>query len=382
MRPRLAVVYAGATRGDMGFIDTRSQSAYGQGTGKVLAVGGPCAPSTRRVDTARAIGVDDAGSGGRYWNEIAMVKLRALLMTLLGVTFVAACGGGGDAAPSQFGSGPVRVAASMSVFADLVRQVGGDRVTVLSLIPAGADAHTYQPSPKAVQRLGDVRAIFINGSGLEESLLPVLENNAPAGARLVDLSAGLQSIEVEEREVGPAGEEEEEHEEGNPHFWLDVAYAKEYVARIREALSEVDPEGRAGYAANAQRYLAELDQTDAYIRTQIATIPPAQRKLVTFHDAFPYFARAYGLELAGFVVRAPGREPSARDIKELGEVLQSEGVKTVFKEPQLNAKLLDRAAKDAGVKVGVLYSDALTGEITSYVAMMRRNADAVAEGLR
>jgi ABC-type Zn uptake system ZnuABC Zn-binding protein ZnuA len=313
-----------------------------------------------------------------------MKYLVSVLLALVAV--LAACGDDDDKGAGEVsGSGPVRVATSISPFADMLRQVGGERVTVISLIPPGADAHTYQPGPKDVKRLGDVRAILLNGSGLEESLSGIIENNTPANAKVVELSQGLTPIDFEEEVVGPApkaGDEHEEEEGPNPHFWLDVQNAKVYVTKMRDTLSEVDPEGRAVYAANAERYLKELDETDAYIKQQIATIPPTQRKLVTFHDAFPYFAKAYGLELAGFVVRAPGREPSAREIKELGDAIKSEGVKTVFKEPQLNAKLLERAAKDAGVKVDVLYSDALTKEIPGYVQMMRTNADKIAQGLR
>ena len=314
--------------------------------------------------------------------------MRRVLFLLLSslLLMAAACGDDEKNGATETGSGPVRVATSMSVFADMIRQVGGDRVTVISLIPPGADAHTFQPGPKDVKKLGDVRAVFVNGAGLEESLEGVLTNNVPDSARVVELSAGLTPITFEAEAVGPEGaddhEDEEEHEGANPHFWLDVQNAKRYVERIRDTLVEVDAEGRQSYAVNADRYLQELDATDAYIRQQVATIPPDQRKLVTFHDAFPYFARAYGLDLVGFVVRAPGREPSAREVRELGETIERENVKTVFKEPQLNARLLDRAAKDAGVKVALLYSDALTKEITSYVRMMRTNADAVAQGLR
>jgi ABC-type Zn uptake system ZnuABC Zn-binding protein ZnuA len=317
--------------------------------------------------------------------------LRRLWLVLLPLVLLAAvaCGDNETNGATQSGDGPVHVATSISVFSDMIRQVGGDRVSVLSLIPPGADAHTYQPGPQDVKKLGDVRAVFINGADLEESLMGVLENNKPAGAPLVELSAGLTPITFEAEAVGPATSDDDqdehaddEHEGANPHFWLDVQNAKRYVERIRDTLGEVDPEGRAAYAANAERYLQELDNTDAYIKSQIATIPADQRKLVTFHDAFPYFAQAYGLDLAGFVVRAPGREPSAREIKELGDAIREQSVKTVFKEPQLSAKVLERAADDAGVKVDVLYSDALTKEISSYVAMMRRNADTVAAGLK
>jgi manganese/iron transport system substrate-binding protein len=296
---------------------------------------------------------------------------------------LAACGGDAKGVVES-GRGPVRVAASTSVFADMVRQVGGDRVTVLTLIPPGADAHTFQPAPRDVQKLGGVRAAFINGHGLEEALMGVLTNNLPKEARLVELSAGLPAIAFEGEPVGPAGADgdHEEEEGGNPHFWLDLAYAKRYVERIRDALTAIDPEGQAIYQANADRYLAQLDDLDREIRATIAAIPPEQRKLVTFHDAFPYFARAYGLELVAYVVRAPGREPSAQEIKALGEALRQHRVKTVFKEPQFNARLLERAAQDAGVKVDVLYSDTLTGDIKTFVDMMRRNADNIARGLK
>lgn len=314
---------------------------------------------------------------------LSVVTIPILLLT------VAACGGNDSESAMETGSDPVRVATSISVFSDMVRQVGGDRVTVLSMIPPGADAHTFQPGPQDVRKLGDMRAVFINGAGLEEGLMGVLENNLPAGAQLVELSAGLTPITFEAEGVDPEASEEDregatpdDYEGGNPHFWLTVQNAKRYAERIRDTLAEVDPEGRETYNANTTRYLRELDDTDAYIKSQIATIPQQQRKLVTFHDAFPYFAEAYGLEMVGFVVRAPGREPSAREIAELGETIRTENVKTVFKEPQLNARVLDRAAKDAGVKVDVLYSDALTKEITSYVQMMRRNADTIAQGLK
>jgi zinc/manganese transport system substrate-binding protein/manganese/iron transport system substrate-binding protein len=312
---------------------------------------------------------------------------RLLLLLLFPFLIVAtACGGGETKGATETGGGPVRVATSLSVFADMIRQVGGDRVTVISLIPPGADAHTFQPGPKDVKKLGDVRAVFINGAGLEESLEGLIEHNVPGGARIVALSAGLTPIAYEAEAVGPDGAEddagEEEHEGANPHFWLDVQNARRYVERIRDTLAEVDADGRGIYLANADRYLMDLDATDAYVRQQIATIPPEQRKLVTFHDAFPYFARAYGLDLVGFVVRAPGREPSAREVRDLGDAIKRENVRTVFKEPQLSARVLERAAKDAGVDVAVLYSDALSRAVASYTEMMRANADAVAQGLR
>lgn len=310
-----------------------------------------------------------------------MTRLRWVPALLVLVGLLSACGGGNEGSATT-GSGPVKIAASTSVFADLVRQVGGERLTVTTLIPPGADAHTFQPAPRDVKRLGEMRAVFLNGRGLEASLEGVIANNAARDARVVQLSDGLTAIDFEATAVGGGDAGGEGHEEGgNPHFWLDVANARHYVGRIRDTLVAVDAEGQATYQANAARYLAELDGLDQEIRAAIQRIPEPQRKLVTFHDAFPYYAKAYGLEVAGYVVRAPGRDPSAQEIKDLSATLRREQVKTVFKEPQFNAKLLDQAAKDAGVRVDVLYTDALTRDITTYVQMMRRNTENIVKGL-
>ena len=161
-------------------------------------------------------------------NARGWVSLLILPLLLL----VAACDRHGGAA-TEMGSEPVRLATSISVFADMVRQVGGERVTVVSLVPPGADAHTFQPGPKDVKKLGDVRAVFINGAHLEASLAGVLKNNVPAQARTVELSAGLQPIEFVQEMVGPSskgGRDSDDEEEAiNPHFWLDVQYDKRYV---------------------------------------------------------------------------------------------------------------------------------------------------------
>src|SRR5215208_5417712 len=165
--------------------------------------------------------------------------LVSLTLSVLALT-AAACGDDGTKGAGTTGTGPVRVATSISVFADMLRQVGGDRVTIISLVPPGADAHTYQPGPKDVKQLADVRAVFLNGAGLEQSLGGVIQNNTPKTAKMVELSQGLTPITFEAEAVGPAGtdEEAEEAEGANPHFWLDVQNAKRYVERMRDALAD------------------------------------------------------------------------------------------------------------------------------------------------
>src|SRR5205823_1522685 len=153
--------------------------------------------------------------------------------------------------------------------------------------------------------------------------------------------------------------------------WLDPTLAAVYVGQMRDALARVDPAGAEIYRANAERYLAQLAELDRWFAEQVGTIPPAQRKLVTYHDGYAYLARRYGLEQVGFVLRNPGREPTAADLAALVGKLRSSGVRTVYAEPQLNASVLEATAREAGVQVGVLYSDALDDRVSDYVSLMR-----------
>jgi len=250
----------------------------------------------------------------------------------------------------------VNVVVSLAIFADFVRQVGSDRVDVSTLIPAGADPHTYEPGPSRVAELTNADLVIANGLGLEATLEDVIEENTPSSAISVELAEGLPLID------------------NNPHLWLDVQNAIAYLERIRDALAEIDPAGAETYRANADSYLAELQALDEEVAAAIDSIPSEKRKLVTFHDAFPYLAHRYGLELVGVVVASPGKEPSAKDVANLVEAIAAEDVPAVFKEPQLNARILELAADDAGVEVCTLYSGALDKKVNTYVKLMRFNA--------
>jgi len=250
----------------------------------------------------------------------------------------------------------VNVVVSLAIFADFVRQVGSDRVDVSTLIPAGADPHTYEPGPSRVAELTNADLVIANGLGLEATLEDVIEENTPSSAISVELAEGLPLID------------------NNPHLWLDVQNAIAYLERIRDALAEIDPAGAETYRANTDSYLAELQALDEEVAAAIDSIPSEKRKLVTFHDAFPYLAHRYGLELVGVVVASPGKEPSAKDVANLVEAIAAEDVPAVFKEPQLNARILELAADDAGVEVCTLYSGALDKKVNTYVKLMRFNA--------
>jgi ABC-type Zn uptake system ZnuABC Zn-binding protein ZnuA len=276
--------------------------------------------------------------------------------------------------------GPVVVATSIGILADFARQVGGDRVQVRTLLPPGADPHTFEPTPRDAEAIRSAAIVFLNGAGLEPRALETLvRNNKRGPTPLVTLADAVGSQLIQD--PGAEGEDDE-HGGTNPHCWLDPRLAAVYVEQIRDGLTSLDPSGRETYRANAERYLAQIGELDRWFAEQVGTIPPAQRKLVTYHDGYAYLARRYGLDQVGFVLRNPGREPTAADVAALVGKLRSSGARTVYAEPQLNARVLEVAAREAGVQVGVLYSDALDEQVTDYLSLMRFDADQLVRGLR
>ncbi|MDW8060875.1 MAG: metal ABC transporter substrate-binding protein [Thermomicrobium sp.] len=289
------------------------------------------------------------------------------------------------------------VVTSLPIFSSLVEAVGGELVDTSAVLPPGVDPHTYQPTPRDVARLAEAQLVVYNGGGLDPWMERQLEAVHFRG-NVVVLAEGLEpppgvTEEEEHAEGTPAGDHEQEtptrgaesdhgHVHGvNPHFWLDPDFAIVYVERIASGLSNADPTHAETYRANAARYIDEIRSFDAWAKEQIATIPPERRKLVTFHDAFPYFAAHFGLELVGVVVVSPGREPSPQEVARLVERIRTEGVPAIFVEPQFNPKLAQTIAQEAGARVFELYSDAAPAG-TDYLGMMRQNVLNVVEGLR
>jgi ABC-type Zn uptake system ZnuABC Zn-binding protein ZnuA len=298
---------------------------------------------------------------------------RAVALVLLAT--VAACGGS-PASPSgpTPEPGALRVVTTTTVLADLVASVGGPKVDVRSLVPKGGEVHTFDPSPSDVAHLTDADLILANGLGLDEWLTN-LAADAGATAAIVKLGEDLPGVDY------IAGEEP--GEPVNPHLWLDVSNAGAYVTRIADALAAADPTDAAAYEATALAYGAELTDLDAWIRGRIATVPPGDRKLVSFHEAFPYLARAYGLEIVGVVVDAPGQDPSAGQIAALVDAVRAAGVKAVFGEAQFSDKLVRTIAEETGARVETnLYNDSLGDPpADSYVGMMRWNVERIVAAL-
>jgi ABC-type Zn uptake system ZnuABC Zn-binding protein ZnuA len=273
------------------------------------------------------------------------------------------------------------VVTSNTVICDFVRQVGGDRVDVRALAPAGTDPHTFQPTPESMKALARARVAFFNGSGLEEWWDKTVRSVGRKDLPVVELSKGLATIKMPGHSHGG-----QSHGEGqDPHVWLDPNLVKAYVDKIRDGLSQADSTNAGAYAERAQVYKAKLDELDGWIRAQVEAIPAARRKIVTFHNAFQYFADRYGLAVKGFVVVSPGKEPSAKTLTELARRIKQEQIPAVFAEADFNPKMLEVLAKDAGVKVVTnLYDGSLSNgpPADTYINMMRHNVSQMVQALR
>ena len=300
------------------------------------------------------------------WHRLAAISLLLCLAALLG-----AC----DSRRSQDQSAPpqrLTAVTTLTVLADLIEQVGGDTVHVKSLVPPGGEVHTYQPTPDDIKSVARAKIVFYNGVHLEEWIDNTIRSAGTPGLPIVVLSDGLPLTK-------------ESDGQPNPHLWLDVTNTKAYVEKIRDALGKLDSPNATGYADRARSYLAQLDALDRWIQAEVEKIPQTRRKLVTFHDAFPYFAKRYGFTLAGVLVASPGKEPSARDLSALVRRIRGERVPAVFAEAQFNPKALEVLARDAGVRVVTnLYNDTLSSgpEAKTYIAMMRHDVGEIVEALK
>jgi zinc/manganese transport system substrate-binding protein len=283
------------------------------------------------------------------------------------------------------------VIATTSVFADLAQLALGDNVTIETIIPAGVDVHTFEPSPADAQKLAGANLIVMNGLGLDEWALSLLEAAGKSEEDVLELAEGidesnawvyLEGEEHDEEEGEEHSEEEgEEHGHGgtDPHIWLDPKGAAIYVDRIAARVAAELPERAAAIESARDAGLAEIAALDEELRVGFAAIDASTRKIVTFHDAFGYFARAYEIEIVGVAVEAPGQEPSAKEIAALIDAIKAAGVTSVFSEAQFPSKVLDQVAAETGATVlENLYSDALgDAPANSYLGAMRANASAI-----
>ena len=298
--------------------------------------------------------------------------VRGLAAVALAWAALACAGGSGSAPPDA--SGRLVVVTSTTVFADMVAKVGGDLVSAESLVPANGDVHTFSPTPSDIRRLATARLVIMNGLGLDDWLTKSVAAVADK-ATVLKLAVDLPGVTYEVGE-DPSGA-------SNPHVWMNVAYAALYADRIATSLAQVDPGNAATYAADGKAYHARLADLDTWVRGQIQGIPEANRRFVSFHDAFPYFARAYGLEIVGVAVDAPGQDPSAAYTSQLIDAIRAAHVKAIFSEAQFPPKLVEQLARETGTTVvAQLYDDALGDPpITSFEAVIRWDTEQFVKAL-
>lgn len=261
----------------------------------------------------------------------------------------------------------IKTVATFSILGDLVKNVGGDRVTVSTLVGPNGDAHVYAPTPADAKTLGEAKVVFVNGLGLEGWM-----------TRLVKASATNAATVVATNGVKPRKSEEEGHgHEADPHAWQSIANAKIYVANIRDGLIAADPGGKAAYEANAKAYLEKLDALETEVKAAIAKIPADRRKIITTHDAFGYFGAAYGMEFIAPQGVSTESEASAKDVAKIINQVKKQKIPAVFMENISDDRLMQRIAKETGARIGgKLFSDALSddkGPAPTYLDMMRNN---------
>ena len=299
-----------------------------------------------------------------------MLGRLATIVLFLVLLAAAAAGCGDDGAAG--GGDRLTVVATTPHVADLAENVGGDRVDVRTIVPAGADPHDYEPRPSDVAAIADADLVLRSGGEVDEWLDDVLDN-AGADAPTASLIDSVETIEDEG--------------ETDPHWWQDPRNAVRAARAIEAQLARVDPEGRAPYRRDADRYVERLRALDAGIGRCVAQVPAGKRKIVTTHDALGYFADRYGIEVVGAVIPSLSTQAqaSAGDVQRLIEQIQAEGVEAIFPESAVSAKLEEAIARESGAAIGdSLYADSLGDQETdagTYLGATAANADALVEGM-
>ena len=272
---------------------------------------------------------------------------------------------------------PVKVASLSTVLSDVARNVGGDKVQVIELVRAGVDPHEFQPSPGDVQAVAGADVVLISGKGLEGYLAKLEQSAGGEPGKYVDVGGALG---------GSLRLQEEGRTVEDPHWWHSVANVRQAVDVVRDALIRADPVDKDAFSAQAAAYQTRLGALDSAVKLKVAELPRGQRKLVTSHDAFGYFARDYGFTVYPVEGVSTTDEPSSKQVAELIDTIKKQRVKAVFFENTQNPKVLDAITRETGAVIGgELYADGLGtpgSDAATYEGMMRHNVDTVVNALK
>jgi len=273
-------------------------------------------------------------------------------------------------AQDQSRQAPLKVVASFSILGDFVKNVGGERVEVTTLVGADGDVHVYTPTPADVRKVTEAKLLVVNGFGLE-GWLPRLLQAAGGKASIVTATKGIVPLRL--------------GSDGDPHAWQSVANARQYVANIREALAAAAPSDADYFDRQTQAYLAKLEALEGEVRQAVGRIPESRRAVISTHDAFGYFAARYGIRFVAPIGVSTESEASARDIADIIAQVKAARIPAVFLERISDPRLMRRISAETGARIGgTLYSDALTdekGDAPTYIDMVRHNIKTLASAL-
>lgn len=272
----------------------------------------------------------------------------------------------------------LNVVTSVSPITNIVKNIGGDRINLTGLVPEGVNSHTFEPVPSDIVKLGEADLVIINGLYLEDPMEKVVNASLKAKPDIQLLKLGENTVTPSDwifdfsfpRDVGHP----------NPHLWLNPVYAMKFANLTKDKLIEMDPTNAAYYIENANKYIALLKKLDEGIKQATQTIPPEQRKLITYHDSWAYFAPRYNMTVIGAVQPSDFSEPSPLDVAKLINQIKSQKVHAIFASEVFSNRITNQIADEAGVEiVPTLRDDALPGDITSpnhtYVGMMLENME-------
>ncbi len=304
-----------------------------------------------------------------------MIKIRlSVLGAVVAFVCLVALAGAGMQADAAH---QLRIVATTTQVADIARNIAGTYAHVEGILAANVDPHEYEPVPGDAEKIAGADLVLVNGAGMEDAWMVNLLQSARRRVRVVDTSRGVSLL--------PGTRE---NPKGDPHIWFAVPNAAQMAVNIRDALALADRPNAATYRANAAQYSQQLDALDKYIFQQIATLPRAQRKLVTTHDAFSYYVTRYGLTLVGTVIPSTSTDAqaSAQHLAELVAQIRNAHVKAIFLESSVNPRLEEQVSRDAGVRIVYnLYGDTLGqagSHADTYITMMRYDTDLIVSSLR
>lgn len=274
-----------------------------------------------------------------------------------------------DTSAGRQESEKIKVAGTIFPISDIIKNVAGDKVEVINILPAGASPHTFELTPKQIKELSGVKAIFVINYGLD-NWMEKIKDSVP-GAELVVVDQGINLLRM--------GNEEESTTGKDPHYWLSVFNAKIIAENINNSLVEIDSKNSEFYNNNLNNYLSELDKLDLDIKEELKDLKT--RNIVTFHEAWGYFAKAYGLKVEATVEPFPGKEPTIQYLEDLNKIIKDNNIKVIFSEPQLSNETIKPFVNDLGLKLYVLDPIGGVEGRNSYVEMMKYNAKVFREAL-